>query len=280
VAMTRMAVLVALVGSLVVAHARPSLAATLQGTIVEQSFDSAAGPLSYDVYLPPGYATSGLDYPVIYYLHGLPAHASSFRTFGYVPQALERAGLRAIVVAPQGATDTDTDPEYLDWGPGRDWESALAVQLPHLIDASFRTIAGRDGRALVGVSAGGYGATMFGLHHLVQFSVIEAWSGYFHPTDKSGVNSISPRPWYSAHSFVPSLKRAFAVNPTFFAFYVGESDGLFRPENIELARQLSRAGVAFMFRIYPGGHQQSLWTAQASLWLGLALAHLAAPAAP
>jgi S-formylglutathione hydrolase FrmB len=253
------------------AAAAPGLA----GQIVESSFVSAAGSLAYDVYLPPGYADSGLRYPVVYYLHGLPAGTGAFRTFGYVPRALESAGLAAIVVAPQGASAGDSDPEYLDKGPGQDWSSAIAVQLPQIVDDDYRTIPTRLGRAIVGVSAGGYGAMLLGLQHLGRFSAIESWSGYFHPTDPDGTRSISSRPWLSAHAFVGSLRRAFVVNPTFIGFYVGASDTLFRGENVELARQLSRAGVSFKFRIYPGGHDQSLWTAQAPEWLGELVARLA-----
>ena len=241
------------------------------------SFSSAAGSLSYDVYLPPGYATSGLRYPTIYYLHGLPATASSYESFGFVPKALEEDGIPAIVVAPQGAAPGEPDPEYRDLGGGEDWDTAIGVELPHVIDAEFRTLPDRTGRAIIGVSAGGYGAMILGLHHLGLYSVIESWSGYFHPTDPTGTRSVDPRPWLSAHSFVPSLKRAFAVHPTFLGFYVGASDPTFRQENIELARQLSQAHVPFVFRMYPGGHSQSLWTAEAPLWLRLASAQLAPP---
>ena len=46
------------------------------------------------------------------------------------------------------------------------------------------------GRAIVGLSAGCYGATMLGLNHLGEFSVIESWSGYFHATDPSGNRAL------------------------------------------------------------------------------------------
>jgi enterochelin esterase-like enzyme len=214
---------------------------------------------------------------VIYYLHGLPAHPLSYRAFAYVPAALELAGLQAIVVAPQGATAADSDPEYLDKGAGRDWDTALAVQLPDLIDADYRTIPDRTGRAIVGVSAGGYGAMLLGLHHLARFSVIESWSGYFHPTDPTGAHPIVATPWQSAQTFVPSLRKALAIHPTLIGFYVGDADRLFRPENVGFARELSRAGVPFHFRMYPGGHQQALWTTEAPDWLTLALRQLVAP---
>jgi Putative esterase len=181
------------------------------------------------------------------------------------------------IVAPQAATATDTDPEYLNKGVGQDWDTAIATQLPDRIDADFRTIPDRAGRAIVGASAGGYGAMLLGLHHLARFSVIESWSGYFHPTDPTGTKSIASSPWQNAHSFVHSLRRALVVHPTLIAFYVGDADTLFRAENVEYARELSRARVPFRFRIVPGGHQQSLWAAQAPDWLTLALARLEQP---
>lgn len=252
-------------------------ASSLAGSIVNGSFSSSAGPLQYDVYLPPGYATSGLRYPVIYYLHGLPAGADAYKSFGFVAGAVEQAHLSVIIVAPQGATDTNRDPEYLDAGAGNEWDTALAVELPEVIDANFRTIADRRGRALVGVSAGGYGATLLGLHHLGLFAGIESWSGYFHPTSPDGRTSISSRTWLSAHAFVSTLRRAFTIRPTFLGFYVGSEDRLFRPENVQFARELSAAGVPFYFRMYPAGHQQQLWSAEAAVWLTLLLEHLTPP---
>jgi S-formylglutathione hydrolase FrmB len=254
--------------------------------IVEDGYRSTAlrGELRFAVYLPPGYdASSGERYPVVYFLHGLPASPYAYRGMTFVAQALEQSGRDAIVVAPQGARDGDTDPEYLDWGPGRNWETAIARELPRYVDAHYRTIAGRRGRALVGLSAGGYGAVLLALHHLGDFSVVESWSGYFHPTDASGEYSLdlgSPaaNAWASAHSLVPLLKRDLRRRPTFFAFYVGSEDRRFRSENERLNRELRRAGVPHVFRIYQGAHEQTVWQAHAREWLGLALDHLNAHA--
>lgn len=256
---------------------RGSASLSLQGRLVSGSFASSAGTLAYEVYLPPGYDSSTLRYPVIYYLHGLPAGPAAFTTFTYVPAALEAARLPAIIVAPEGASVSDRDPEYLDKGPGEEWDTAISVQLPQVIDSEYRTIPTRAGRAIIGVSAGGYGAMLLGLHHLARFSAIESWSGYFHPTDPTGLTSISSRPWLSAASFVGSLRRAFLVNPTFLGFYVGAADTRFRAENVQFARDLSRALVPFLFRIYPGAHSQQLWSAEAPSWLTTLVRHLAAP---
>ena len=255
---------------------------TVRGTLLEGSFHSPAlrDQVGFEIYLPPGYAHSGKRYPVVYFLHGLPASSRSFRGAAAFAKALEAAGRPAILVGPQGARDDDSDPEYIDWGTGRNWETALGTELPRYVDARYRTIDGRRGRALVGLSAGGYGAALVALHRRSSFSVIESWSGYFHPTNPTGTRSLdlgstAANRHASAHSFVRSLRPTFARRPTFFAFYVGAQDARFLAENLRLHRELTRASVPHVFEVYEGGHTQSLWLRHATPWLRLALDHLA-----
>ena len=251
------------------------------GRTVETSFRSRAvrGTVRMDVYLPPGYATSTTRYPVVYFLHGLPASSQTYRGIDLLRRALDRVGRPAILVAPQGARDSDSDPEYLDWGPGRDWETAVGRELPRFVDRTFRTIRSRRGRAIVGLSAGGYGATLLALHHLESFAVVEPWSGYLHPTNPAGtapldVGSAAANARASAHAYVRTLRRAFRRRPTFFAFYVGRGDRRFRAENVRLDRELRAARVPHLFRLDPGRHAQSVWSVHAVAWLRLALTHL------
>jgi enterochelin esterase-like enzyme len=241
---------------------------------------AVSGRLRLGVYLPEGYESSGRRYPVVYFLHGLPAASSSYRGADFLARALAAGGRRAIIVAPQGARDNDSDPEYLDWGVGRNWETAITRDVVGYVDAHLRTIRSRAGRAIVGLSAGGYGAVMLTLHHLRAFSVVESWSGYFHPTDPAGdhaldLGSSRANANASAHAFVRTLREGFRRSPTFFAFYVGRGDDRFRDENERFDRELTAAGVPHVFRVYPGGHEQSVWSAHARAWLSLAVDHLA-----
>jgi enterochelin esterase-like enzyme len=270
-----LAAVLAAVASAAGAHAR------VEAPVVDTSFASHAlkGRLAVAVYLPACYGTDGRRYPVVYFLHGLPAAASAYRGATFVAQALRG---RAILVAPQGARDGDSDPEYHDWGVGRNWETALAVELPAWVDAHFRTIPERRARALVGLSAGGYGAFLIGLHHLDAFGAIESWSGYFHPTDPAGTQSLdvgseADNVRASAHAFLPSVAAALRAQPTFIGFYVGAADSRFAEENRELDRELTGNRIRHLFRVYPGGHAQALWQAHAQEWLGLALRRLERP---
>lgn len=237
--------------------------------------------LHYVVYLPDGYDTSTTRYPVLYVLHGLPATGTGYRGMSFVQPALDRAGGAAIVVAPQASRNGETDPEYLDRGPGDRWDTALTQELVHTVDANYRTIRSRSARALIGLSAGGYGAMHLGLKHLDEFSVVESWSGYFHPTDPEGtkpldLGSATANAHANVHRQLQASLAQLKALPTFIAFYVGQDDWRFSAENQQLNQELSRAGVSHVFRIYPGGHEQSLWQRYATQWLRLALAHLTA----
>jgi enterochelin esterase-like enzyme len=246
---------------------------------VDKPIDSVAlGGLAHArVVLPPGYDSSNRRYPVVYFLHGLPATSTSYQGNDWLIDALEQAG-RAILVMPQGARNADTDPEYLDWGKNRRWATYVSTELPRYVDAHFRTIPKRSARALVGISAGGYGAMMLGLNHLATFSVIESWSGYFHPTDPTGTRALDRGGQAVVHSLIPQLRRELKRLPAFIGFYVGSGDDRFRAENQQLDRELRAAGVLHTFAVYPGAHMTSLWQRHATTWLRLALDRLAKPA--
>jgi enterochelin esterase-like enzyme len=243
-----------------------------QGRVLDEGITSVAlkGTVHARVILPAGYKDQPLRrYPVVYFLHGLPAGSTAYQGNDWLIDAIGRLG-PAILVLPQGSRDSDTDPEYLNWGSGRDWETYIAREVPRYIDAHFRTIRAASGRALIGVSAGGYGATVVGLHHPNVFSVIESWSGYFHPTDPTGTRPLDREPATNVHTLIAGLRRQH----TFFAFYVGRGDSRFYAENVQLDRELTAARVSHVFEVYRGAHETSLWQGHAGPWLRLALIHL------
>ena len=278
----------ALLASLTLAPSSTARPTALQGHIVDVAIHSRAlsGVVHARVYLPPAYATSGLAYPTLYFLHGLPGSSLSYIVHSaHVAQLVESLPATAIVVFPQGARAGDTDDEYNDLGPGHNWERFIATELPAYIDKHFRTIPNRGARAIIGVSAGGYGAAIAGLHHLATFSVVESWSGYFRPTDPTGTHVVRRRSpaWdaeASAFTLVPWLAGAFTREPSYLAFYVGSADHHFVPDNVTFDQDLTTANVAHQFQVYPGGHSWQLWDTHAGEWLGAAFAHLTAARSP
>lgn len=233
------------------------------------------GALPTLVYLPAGYQSGSAPYRVIYFLHGLPAGPTSYTANAFVAGALAASRRRAIVVAPQGARDQGSDPEYLNLEAAQDWPVAISQDLPQCIDKRFRTVRSRFGRALVGLSAGGYGAFNIGLRNLSTFGAVESWSGYFAATDPSGdhiLNLGSSKA--NSDARVPSgsgLASALKTWPALIGFYVGAQDSRFLQMNQQFDAALSKGGVLHVFKIYPGGHTNTLWRLQAPRWLGMAL---------
>jgi enterochelin esterase-like enzyme len=254
--------------------------------IVDSSFHSVAldGTIHYSIAFPPGYDSSGKRYPVIYFLHGLPATDQSYKGIGVYADSLAATGHSAIVVGAQGARPGDTDPEWHNWGPGRDWETATESELVSWIDDHYRTLARRSARAIIGVSAGGYGATLIAIHHPETYQVIESWSGYFVLTDPDGnpkdLGSAEANADASAHASVPQLKERFSpYGRTFFGFYIGAQDPYpgFVQDNERLDSELDAADIPHVFELYQGAHSSSFWREHQDEWLGAAVERLDPP---
>jgi putative tributyrin esterase len=279
--MVVVAVLVAALASaaVVVASKRSTVSPGRTASINCRS-PSLGGTLPALVYLPPGYSKHSKPYPVVYFLHGLPAGPSSYQSNGFVAAALQAAGERAIVVAPQGARSSDSDREYLDWSPTENWPQAISHDLTACIAHRYHTISGRLGRALIGLSAGGYGAFNIGARNLQTFGAVESWSGYFAATDPAGDHVLDLGSTQANDDAAvpsgPALADTVTKYPSLLAFYVGLQDSRFLTMNRQYDAALTASHVPHTFRTYPGGHSGALWHAQAPSWLKMALDYLSA----
>lgn len=225
-----------------------------------------------DVYLPPGYESHlRARYPVLYLLHGFPGRPGAFlRTVraGVVEDILlAKHRIRPfILVMPFGSTGTFTDRE---WANGvhlhQAWETFVARDVVRAVDARYRTIPSGAGRALAGLSEGGYGALNIGLHHPGEFRVLESWSGYEHAADLKSIFGGDPRrlSWNSPLETLPRVASALRRARTFVWAYSGSSDS-FRGQNAQFADELARFGLAHRFRIVRGGHNWAIWRAEAA----------------
>lgn len=123
------------------------------------------------VYLPPGYSAA-VRYPVLYLLHGIPGSPAEYWNALHLADRLDALGRRYIVVTPQG-------PQRGEWAGA--WELYVVRVVVPYIDAHLSTIATPAGRALEGLSAGGFGAVDIGLRHPELFGTLGSWDGYFTP---------------------------------------------------------------------------------------------------
>ena len=126
------------------------------GTFISQSMGK---PVGYCIYLPPAYAENfNTRYPVIYDLHG-DRFGNETKNVGlakYIHSAIASGEIAPSIYV------------FVNGGPVSYYNSgarnSLAVDvfvkelIPH-IDATYRTISSRAGRAIQGFSAGGRGTT-------------------------------------------------------------------------------------------------------------------------
>jgi enterochelin esterase-like enzyme len=241
------------------------------------------------VYLPPRYddpANRSVRYPVIYLLHGYPGVASDWPRAARAQQAADllvtQHLMRPVIqVFPTVSGSWGMDSECLDAVHGARVETYLTKTLVSWVDRHFRTIRGRTGRAVGGMSSGGYCALNLGLRHQNTFSVIMASEPYGDPgrraehallaDDPALVRANSPS-WYARTIPMPRPMAVFLD--------AGRDD----PGTASTARQLARLfaarGQYVALRETPGlGHGWREARAELPYALVFAARHLA-PAGP
>ena len=245
-----------------------------RGTVQHLKVASAAlGGRRQDVYvyLPAGYAQHPhRRYSVVYLLHGFPGRPLAFLLtirMGVVEDELtaKHEAQPLILVLPFGSSGTFTDKEWANGaGAAEHWGTFVTRDVVHAIDARYRTIATRRGRAIAGLSEGGYGAINLAMQHPREFSVVESWSGYelaarnhsIFGRTLAGIERNSPLDRVRVDA--PALRRLH----TYFWIYTGTDDSL-RLQNEEFARALTEAHVAHRYLELAGGHNWALWRGMA-----------------
>ena len=147
---------------------------------VHVSTSALQHPVDIRVLLPDGYDGTERRYPVLYLFHGTSGRASDWVSFGRAVETT--AGLPLIVVMPDAGFDGDGGGWFADWwnggagGPPK-WETFHVEQMIPWVDANLRTIATRDGRAVAGLSQGGFGALSYAARHPELFTSVASFSG-------------------------------------------------------------------------------------------------------
>jgi putative tributyrin esterase len=230
--------------------------------------------LPYNVILPVDYHSSGTTrYPVLYLLHGLTGHYSDWLTRTNI--ADYAADYRLIVVMPEG-----NDSWYIDGaGNNEKYESYILKELIPDVQQRYRTIEARYGRAIAGLSMGGYGSIKFGLKSPGTFAFAGSMSGAFGIT-RFTERDISGAAWQTTmklfgpvgsetrksndlFEIVSALTPQRISGLPFFYFDCGTEDSpLIFPSNKELAGAMIDKKVPHEYRQLPGDHSWTYWDRQ------------------
>lgn len=139
--------------------------------------------LGYNIYLPPDYEDSGVNYPVAYHLHGWTGSESS--EIWMMEQVCRSR--RAITVFPNSSPVIE-DYENLPT------EAMIVDELIPYIDMEYRTESSREGRSISGFSMGGGAAFYYAAKHPELFSSVTAYAGTFHHYYHKGSKTVGVAP--------------------------------------------------------------------------------------
>ncbi|MEQ8968011.1 MAG: alpha/beta hydrolase family protein [Azospirillaceae bacterium] len=277
----------------------PGLARARSAVRRSLAFDSPSlgRPMAYSLYLPDGYDPAGPPLSVIYLLHGLGGGETDWLDAGGLRATADRliaegALPPAIVVMPDG-----DDGWYVDApdGAGR-YERAVLVDLPAHVEATLAARTDRAGRAIAGLSMGGFGALRLAMHHPERYVAAASLSGALFPPgtyEDAATADMPPRLFRGAFgtpfdrtrlrraspfAAIDALAARRAAGEPVPALYLttGDDDYFgFEKGAMRLYLTLEAAGLPAEIRVTDGDHVWPLWRAElpaALAFLGRALA--------
>jgi S-formylglutathione hydrolase FrmB len=235
--------------------------------------------IRYCVYLPAGYDAGAAEhparrYPVLYFLHGLGDNEQTlFNSGGWTLVDDLRNQHKMgdfLIVAPEGRrtfyiNSADGSVRYNDF--------FLQEFIPH-IEGKYRIHSGRAGRAISGISMGGYGALRFAFAHPELFSAVSAQSAALITESPQALDSASQtgaplagvlgavfgKPinvahWNANSPLVLAKRNAPALRKTAIYFNCGQDDNYgFEKGAAALHEELQKESVKHEYHAYPGDH--------------------------
>jgi S-formylglutathione hydrolase FrmB len=274
------------------------------------------GPHRVRITFPNDYFSSGTTrYPVLYLLHGGAGGNSAQWTTGggAVEQITNNKPL--ITVMPDGGK-VGWYTNWVDQSQGaQNWADFHLNQLIPWIDANLRTVASKSGRAIAGLSMGGFGAVRYAQDRPDLFAYVASFSGAVDlgdsgtrsvVTEQAGQNGFNPygpfgSPWWPADGTWNALNpvnRASRLQGVGVGLWVGSGindqdvlEGTMARSAQTFHNALTAAGVPHFYWNYgrpgpsspygcDGGHNFSCWNFALNDALPRILAALGGPASP
>jgi putative tributyrin esterase len=238
----------------------------------EESVQSAAlgRAMRYQVLVPEGYGASLRRYPVLVLLHGLTGNYRDWSTRSNVAEYSRHLPL--IIVMPDGENSWYTNSAG---DAAAKFEDYIALDLLQDVEKKYDVIRSSYGRAIAGLSMGGFGALKLALRRPRRFVVAASFSGALPAARDAEFGSGLGKEFERLQQiFGPAGSDTRKANDVYGLaaalprdqapyFYVdcGSADGLL-DSNRDFAAVLRKAGVAYEYHEYPGGHTWEYWDAR------------------
>ena len=237
------------------------------GTVFRIWYDSPALGLErrMTVYTPAGYETSGKRYPVLYLLHGMGGDEEAWISLGRTAQILDNLIAQGkakpmIVVMPNGNASQEAAPGESSRGMvpptmqlPKTMEGSYEQAFPEIvkfIDKNYRTIKSKSGRAIAGLSMGGFHSLHISKQYPDMFNYIGLFSAAIMP------NKEVSSPIYE--NMEGKLKVQFDKNLALYWIAIGKTDFLYKA-NEEYRKLLDEKGYKYTYYESDEGHIWKNW---------------------
>lgn len=238
--------------------------------VVEDSLYSHVlqAQMRFVVILPKDYSVTSESYPVLYLLHGYGGRETDWVRLSRVVKYAQDYDF--IIVCPDGQNGWYTNSPITK----KRYEDYIMNEVMAVVDKRYRTMIARHGRAIAGLSMGGYGALKLALKYPHRFYFAASFSGALYVP-------VSSRP--DNKTISESLRLAFGdeknehwrsndpislidgvQNPASLPYlYIstGKDDNL--PRIVETSRALAEKlrvkGALYEYHELPGGHTWVFW---------------------
>lgn len=221
------------------------------------------------IYTPSGYEKSNEKYPVLYLLHGIGGDEEAWMGTGRAAQILDNLIAQGkarpmIVVMPNGNVAQQAAP-----GKGTDGFVKPTFMLPHTMDGKFEetfsdimeyiestypTIKKKEGRAIAGLSMGGYHAAYISRHYPNTFDFM----GLFSPALNNKPQDHLSSPVYQ--NLDEKLKTQKKNGYQLYWIGVGVDDFEILYKGIQdYKKELDCLGMEYVYIESEGGHTWNNW---------------------
>lgn len=230
--------------------------------------------VKYNVYLPSGFELSGNNYPVVYLLHGLTDDYRAWRDKGDMQRVADELiesgeALPMVIIMPNaGGPDTqNTWNGYFNM-PGWAYEDFFSELMPQ-VEEKYRCVSNKANRAVMGLSMGGGGCTVYAQRHPDMFASCYAMSAWLESDGGKRIKEGEDDKFYllsqavkdhSAIRFVEQADEATlkALRGVRWFFDCGDDDFLF-DQSVLMHQRMRSHHVKDELRIRNGIHNWEYW---------------------
>lgn len=234
--------------------------------------------VNYTIYLPPDYETSSRQYPVLFLLHGYTDDHTGWLHYGEMnriaDELINDGKITSIIIVVADAKKT----WYINnFANTERFEDMYITEFIPYIEKTYRARANKLGRAIGGLSMGGYGSLLYALKYPDMFSVCVAMSAAVMTDNeiinraKNNDNSYGFRELYgitsenlSEHwhknSVIDIAKNLPDDKKKSVKFYIdcGDDDFLYEGNSM-LHITMRSLKIDHEYRVRDGGHSWTYW---------------------